>query len=524
MITKPIHLLARIGLASLALGTVLSCSTGRMESNADTREQGAQIKGQSNAEIEAPKVETPAETTLHRVEIDATTTYQTWEGAGASLTAWSPEARAQYRSERWQQLFVDDMGMTVLRVDLLPTPLSSRGRHEPTAIHFGADLEANVALFEYERAPRAAIFGEVAHDLIERGVELKVLASVWTPPHWLKDGATITNNGNDSGGGRLRMDPDNLEQYARYMAAAVTAWERRFEVPIDALSIQNEPRFEQTYSSMALTPKNYAKALAAVATEFQRNGLQTRFFGPEDVGYGPEGDHSRIDQQLAFVRAVMAEPTAGPALHAVAVHGYGGDGIDSRGHVAPENWRYYWSAIEGYGKPSWQTETGGGPPGGLGPVFFANVLFEGITYGQISMWCNWMFSHQKPLDNHSLVGFDLDTDNAKYSVAKHYFRFIRPGARRLKVEPADDDQMRVTAWQDPEATHLSVVLLNQRPGAVKLELVLGEAGRGRTLKRYQTMSGAYFEELSAVVVDGELRVSVELPPISLTTLSDLLSP
>lgn len=469
--------------------------------------------GESSADAKPTSYET--------VVVDGSTTFQTWEGWGSSLQDWDKEARAAYRSERWRKLWVDDMGMTVLRISLLPTPLSHRGKHEPTKFRFEEDPAKNVSMFDYSVDARAAIHGQVAKDMIDSGVPLTVLASVWTPPHGMKTGARITNNGNDSASGRLPMDEDSLEQYGRYMLAAVLAWEKQFGVKIDGLSIQNEPRFEQGYNSMKLTPPEYAKALAAVATEFEQHGKAMRFFGPEDVGYGPEGDHSRIDRQLEFLAAIMADPVASKALHAVAVHGYGGDGIDSMGQVAPNNWRYYWGSIEGYGKPSWQTETGGGPPHGMGPVFFANVLFEGMTYGQVSMWCQWFFSQSGALDNHTLVGGDLNTDNTKYAVAKQYFRFVRPGDKRLSVEPADNDKLRIVAWQDPKGEHLSLVMLNQRDTPAGVEFSLGEAGKGRLLRRYQTNRAANFLEQPALKTgDGTLRV--DLPPLSLTTLSDVI--
>lgn len=512
--------LAPLLVLGLGVGLALGSGCSRVES-----EPGASPAQTDRAPSSEPAVSppqpAPSGEVLH-VVLDPSTTFQAWEGAGASLHSWDEEARAQVRSDRWQELFLDDMGMTVLRIDLMARPLYTRLPDPAHPIRFGPDLEANVAKFDYDRDARSRIYGEVAADLVARGAPLKVIASVWTPPHEMKEGARLTHNGNDSAGGRLRMGADGLEQYARYMAAAVTAWERRFDVPIHALSIQNEPRFEQDYNSMALRPQEYAEALAAVDAELQRNDVSLLLFGPEDVGYGPEGDHSRLDQQLSFIRAIMAHPQAGPAIDAFAIHGYGGDGIDSRGYVAPGNWKYYWAGIEEHGKRSWQTESGGGPPEGMGPVYFANVIFEGLSYGGISLWCNWLFSKHGELDQHTLLGFDLDTDHPKYAVAKHYFRFIRPGARRLALEPFDVDGVRLTAWQAPEGGALTVVAINLREQPAAVELALGEGAEGRTLRRYQTSSEGNFVEQASVSVRGP--VLVELPPTSLTTLSDAVTP
>lgn len=437
---------------------------------------------------------------------------------------WSDEAFAHYGNERWRSLFLDDMGMTVLRINLLPLPLSARGVHELDVVRFGPDLDANVARLDYETSSRARLYGEVARALqAQAGPDgLKVIASVWTPPHFLKQGATLAHGRLDSGGGHLPMDADTLEQYGRYMTASVVAWERRFGVRIDALSIQNEPRFEQEYNSMALTPPQYAQALATVATAFTAAGLSTRLFGPEDVGPGPPGDRGLLEHQLSYIRAVMAEPTAAAAIDAFAVHAYAGNGIDSDGQAAPDNWSAYWSAIAAHGRPSWQTESGGGAPDWDhpgGPLMLANVIYEGMTYGQVSLWCNWMFSQPVPLDQHALLGQDLEIDAPKYAVAKHFFRFIRPGAQRLEVVPPQRDRVKVTAWHEPQRDRLTVVLINLRDGTVRFEVELGSVARGRTLSRWQTSSSANFESLPAVeALPG--RLGLELPGRSVTTLSD----
>lgn len=470
-----------------------------------------------------------------RFAIDLAATHQTWEGAGASLPAWDGNMRELVRTEAWRQLYLDDMGMTVLRVDLMPTPLDPRGRHSDLAVRFEDDIAASVAMFDYRRSPRAAIYGELAADLelylaSNTSSELRVIASVWSPPHWLKSGATLPNGGADSAGGKLRMDPDNLQQYARYMAAAVVAFERRFGVEIYALSIQNEPRFEQKYSSMVLTPDEYATALAAVVTELEQRGLKTKLFGPEDVAYGKEGDRWMIDQQLSYVHAVMQHPIAGPAFDAIAAHGYGGDGIDSEGHAAPDNWKYYWSEIERYGLPSWQTETGGGSPqwdgrgtfsedSRGGPLMLGNVLFEAMTFGNVSLWCNWFFTNLQ-LDPYALLGANLDTNNPKYAVAKHFFRYIRPGAVRVTVTPPDHDETRVVAWHHAGADQLTVVLLNLRSRAAKLEIDVGGGTSARTLQRYETTKDAYFVQRDAVE-SGSGHLAIELPAASITTLSEV---
>ena len=289
----------------------------------------------------------------------------------------------------------------------------------------------------------------------ERGERMLVIASVWTPPHYMKRGAKLLYHNNDSAKGKLIPTEENLTNYARYMAAAVKAWEKAFGVPIYALSIQNEPLFEMEFSSMKFEFDLYAKALVRVKEELVRNRMKTKFFGPEHVGYGKPGDFWLIDQQVNYLKAMVANGKAVKYIDAFAIHGYGGDGVDSDGG-GEEFWRRYWDYARRFGKPSWQTETGGGEHRWQslkgrgkkqGPLNFAVAIIDGMTIGDVSLWCNWQFYDGGNATEHNLLGKDWDTGNPKYSVAKHFFRYVRPGAVRLGVTGDDARSLKLAVWR-----------------------------------------------------------------------------
>ncbi|TVR50455.1 MAG: hypothetical protein EA425_10030, partial [Puniceicoccaceae bacterium] len=118
-------------------------------------------------------------------------------------------------------------------------------------------------------------FGDTAEWLAENALEperVRIVGSLWTPPHWMKGptgessdfvGIAGTNTPTpflsdmvvpwmqanprptgDSVGGRLKTeDPWTLEQYGRYIASWVAGWNQRYEVPLYAVSLQNESTF-----------------------------------------------------------------------------------------------------------------------------------------------------------------------------------------------------------------------------------------------------------------------------------------
>ena len=244
--------------------------------------------------------------------VDEDTTHQTWEGAGAMVLSWMAEARKPQLEDPFLSLWLDDLGFRVVRIELLPTPMSLDCNHLFPVVWMTESLEENVAKFEYSHCPRPATYGRVTQAMQARigGEELYVICSLFTPPYWMKEGPNrkFTNMGADSAGGTLVMSDVILEQYARYVVAAVVSFERTYGVEIDALSIQNEPRFEVNYNSMYLSPSQYAITLAKVAAEFDKEKIPMTFFGPEDVGYGKEGDNWIIDRQIAYIEAIMAHP------------------------------------------------------------------------------------------------------------------------------------------------------------------------------------------------------------------------
>jgi O-glycosyl hydrolase len=404
--------------------------------------------------------------TLHAVElaVDPAQTRQTWQGAGTSIVTWSGEEQNRFNAGKsFARMFIDDFGFSVLRVNLIPNILSPEGSAGFPAITFTGNPAKDLRLFDFKRSDRAQAYVDTAKSLAayakSRNKPFHVITSVWSPPHFMKEGAELVYANSESAKGRLKMDPENLANYARWQALAVLSFEKASGVPVTSHSIQNEPLFEMPFSSMRLDPEPYAKALAATKAEFDRLNMKTRFFGPEHVGYGDAGNYWLIDQQIAYINEAAKLPLALKALDAFAIHGYGGNGIDSSGG-AGDHWSHYWDAVKQHGRRSWQTETGGGegawasPAQGAvkGPLGFAAAMLDGITQADVSLWCNWILTGTEGLTEHVLVAGDRNQDNPKAAVAKHFLRWTRPGMARVEVTGSDPAH-RMIAWRqaNPEA-------------------------------------------------------------------------
>jgi glucuronoarabinoxylan endo-1,4-beta-xylanase len=456
-----------------------------------------------------------AETVL----IDEGRKAQVWQGSGACMATWG-DKQDFYLGDAWQTIFAEDIGFNILRVELSSIVLGNDGRHTYQQVDFDADPKKNLHYFHYDNPAnaRAGLFAEVAKGLSKRIPDLKVIGSVWTPPHWMKQGGELINFQNDSAKGTLNFEENNVEQYARYMASSVVAFEKASGAHVYALSIENEPLFENPFNSMKLTPQDYPRALSPVIEEFARLKMDTKFFGPESVIYGnPPNDTWLIDQQVEYCKQIMADPVSGKGILAFAAHGYGGDGITSD-FTGGSPWAYYWDKVKSSGKQSWMTETGGGKPEEALSKFPAAIM-EGMLQGDVSMWVNWQLSDGGQLSEHNLLGSDLDTSSPKYNVAKQYFRWIRPGAQRLETSPSIvPGDYSTCAWVHDQNKTATIVLYNIK-SEKSLTYELPKKLKIKNFRVIQTVKGKPHQELSEVKVVGG-KVSITVPPMSLTTLTN----
>lgn len=85
-----------------------------------------------------------------------------------------------------------------------------------------------------------------AHDIAGTD-RFRLMASPWSPPAWMK-----TNNRMDAGGS---LRPEYRDAWARFYVRFVQAMQNEENLPIWALSVQNEPEAVQVWESCIFTPE-----------------------------------------------------------------------------------------------------------------------------------------------------------------------------------------------------------------------------------------------------------------------------
>jgi O-glycosyl hydrolase len=437
------------------------------------------------------------------INVNQGTRFQKIEGLGTALASDSHVWNSQFL-----QMYTQDLGASILRVALTPDIL-------PNQVTLGPDVQSNISLFNFMGNYPQTNWGQFAQQATAAtNGQLKVIASVWSPPAWMK----TTNSWN---GGSLIQTPANLTQFARYMAAYVKGFQQSYGVPLYAVSIQNELRFWEPYPSTVYGYSDYVNALNAVGAEFARDGITTKIMGPEDVGV----DGGWITQQtMGYINAAKANGTAYTYLGFYAIHGYSGNGASPGSSEA--NWASYYQQIAADGKESWMTETSGENPVWVhfdsngnpdGALSVALNMHETLAYGNANAYVYWqMDDGDHSTTTTTTLTANVDPTSLKYNAAKHYIKFIRPGAVRVAASPDNISGISVDAYVEPDNT-MTIELIN--PSAYDTPTTITIPGTNySSFAEYLTTATQPWAVLPDLSVTPSNSLSLTIPANSVITL------
>jgi glucosylceramidase len=142
---------------------------------------------------------------------------------------------------------------------------------------------------------------------------LRLWASPWTPPTWMKTFTGSNSNGTacklvgstNFDGGCMNASSANLTTFANYLAKWVSAYSGQ-GINIDTISPQNEPNYAQGYPSCLWNTADYVTfEKGALATAFPSSG-STKIL----LGTMSNGDNGASSFDLKVVQAVEADSSA----------------------------------------------------------------------------------------------------------------------------------------------------------------------------------------------------------------------
>lgn len=276
----------------------------------------------------------------------------------------------------------------------------------------------------------------------ETGNNLRLFASPWSPPGWMK------TNGEMKHGGKLL--PEYHQTWADYFVKYINAYKEE-GIPMWGITVQNEALAVQVWESCIFT--------ATEEKDFVRDylGPTLRKNGLADVKL-MIWDHNR-GIMYQRVEAAYEDPEASGYIWGTGFHWYVGDHFDNVRMVHdayPDKKILYTEAgLTG----SWQSAT----------ELARNMIHD------LNNWANgWVFwnlildqgngpRHAGGIWGRStIVNADLDSGTISFNPPHYVFgqfsKFIKPGAMRLPCTSSSDDFI-ATAFLNPDQK-IAVVVLN----------------------------------------------------------------
>ncbi|HLO18242.1 MAG TPA: glycoside hydrolase family 30 protein, partial [Anaerolineales bacterium] len=308
--------------------------------------------------------------------------------------------------------------------------------------------------FSIER-DRQALLPMIQAAFQAAGGYLKLLATPWSPPAWMK------TNGLMIQGGKLKREC--RETWAKYYCRYVQEYERE-NIPIWGLSVQNEVEATQTWESCLYTPEEERDFVRDyLGPTLQREGLT-------DIRL-LVFDHNR-DHMVEHAKVIYDDPEAAQYVWGTAFHWYVGDWFENVQRLH-----------DGYPEKQLLFTEGcqeGGPHLGewrLGERY-AQSMINDLNHWTVG-WIDWnLVLDEKGGPNH--VGnycsapIIIDTRTCEilyqssYYFIGHFSRYIHPGARRIGCI-SESSVLETTAFLNPDG-QVAVIVLNRSSQVVPYDL------------------------------------------------------
>jgi len=400
------------------------------------------------------------------VFVDPRRTFQTMIGIGGALTDAAAETFAKIPAERQAQLLdayyspERGIGYTLARTNINSCDFSSASYTYVT--------EGDKTLSSFDIAPDLKYkIPLIKRALAASGNKLKLFASPWSPPAYMKDNNDMLH------GGHLR--PEYRQAWALYYTKFIKSY-RQAGVPVWGITIQNEPMAKQTWESCIYQPEE--------ERDFLRDHL-----GPVMVKEGLKDvniivwDHNR-DLIVQRALTIFGDSAAARYAWGTGFHWY-------------EDWSggtqmYENVALVSRLYPNKHLLFTEGTPANFDSTAYGRWSL-GEAYGRSMIhdfnsgaegWTDWnILLDEKGGPNHvgnyCFAPIHADTRTGQliytnsYYYIGHFSKFIRPGAKRIAVAPSRS-MLLVTGFKNPDGS-VAVVVMNPTARAGEYHLSVGTA-------------------------------------------------
>ena len=425
------------------------------------------------------------------VTVDPSRSYQTMQGFGAALTDSSaavlyrldPERRRAAMASLFDPRGGD--GLSYLRVPMGASDFVAERHYTYDDLPAGeTDYRMRRFSIEHDRAQILPLLREARR----LNPQLKLLASPWSPPAWMKTNGSLV-------GGRMIDDPAIYRAYAKYFVEFLQSYARA-GVPVDAITLQNEPqnRTPSGYPGTDLPVAQETALIKVLGPALRRSGLQTDILAydhnwvehPGDVAGTPPGSSPEED----YAGEVLSDPEAARWVSGTAFHCYYGDpSAQTRLHERFPSKDIYFTECSG--------SRSADPASTFSDTlkWHARNLVIGATRNWSRTVVNWNLAldpaggpHVGGCDTCTgvlTVGPDQQvTRNAEYYTLGQLSRFVRPGAIRVASTSFGttgwNGQIMDVAFRNPDGS-IALIVHNENDEPRRFAVSVGGSAFSYTL-------------------------------------------
>jgi glucosylceramidase len=410
---------------------------------------------------------TDAGTNPTTITVDENTSYQPIDGFGYCLTGGSASLINGLGSNQTNMLNeffgtgANQIGVSYVRISIGASDLSS----SDFTYDDMPSGQTDVNLTNFSIGKEMTDLIPVLKKIIAINPSIKILATPWTAPVWMKTGTT--GNGGFTGGS---LNTAYYDAYARYFVKYIQAMQAQ-GINIYAITPQNEPL--NPYNNPAMTMQSNEEANFIknnLGPQFSSNGISTKI-----IAY----DHNC--DQPGYPEGVLGDAGANPYVDGSAFHLYAGDiSALSTVHNAYPNKNVYFTE-------QWIS----GPSNFGGDLsWHVNNLIIGATRNWSRNVLEWNLASDPNYNPHTAGGCSTClgattisgssyTRNTGYYIIAHASEFVRPGAVRISSNTFSGGIQNV-AFKNSDGTKV-VIALNTASSSQSFKIKWGSESFTYTL-------------------------------------------
>ena len=345
-------------------------------------------------------------------------------GFGGSFTEASSSIYKDLKTHKKEEIIESCFGEDGNKYSMARTHINSCDFSLGNYAHVEDENDLELKTFSLERN-KISLIPMITDALKKRKNNIKIMASPWSPPAWMK------TTGKMNFGGKLKNE--YKDTWADYYCKFIESCEKE-TVPIWGFSIQNEPEAKQTWDSCLFT--------AEEERDFIKNHL-----GPSLKKHDLLDrkviiwDHNR-DVMVERARVVLSDPDAAKFVWGTGFHWYCGDHFDNVQKVHDEFPDKQLIFTEGCQE--------GGPHIGswdLGERYATSIIND-LNRWTVA-WIDWnlILNEQggpNHVGNYCSAPIIVDTRSqellyqSSYYYIGHFSRFILPGDKIINSKNTND--------------------------------------------------------------------------------------